>query len=391
MAGKPKKQGPSVLTPFQQFAQMESFGGIILLISSVVAFVWANTPGRGAYFFIWWTDLSIGLGTFYLSKPLELWINDGLMALFFFLVGLEIKRELVQGELASVRRAALPFAAALGGMVAPAAIYIALNWGTPEKAGWGIPMATDIAFALGILALLGSRIPAGLKVFLTALAIIDDLGAVLVIAFFYTEEISRTALGVAGGLLMVLIAGNLLGVRRSKFYSLVGLCLWFAVLKSGVHATIAGILTAFTVPLTKPSDSEPSLLEDMERRLHPWVAYLILPLFALANAGVTLDSETASPANPVSLGVILGLFVGKPVGITLAALLAVSTGIAALPESTTRKHILGAAMLGGIGFTMSLFVAGLAFSSQSVLAQAKVGILAASLLSGIAGYLTLRR
>ena len=425
----------------RSFVQDEAFSGILLLACAIVALVWVNSPWGETYEALWSTDVTLGLLNFSHTDSLHHWINDGLMAIFFLVVGLEIKRELLAGELASVRRASLPIVAALGGVVVPAAIYTALNRGTEGASGWGIPMATDIAFALGVLALLGSRIPLGLKVFLTALAIVDDIAAVVVIALFYTAEVSWSALGAAVAITVVLIAANRLGIRRPALYGLLGIGLWAAMYSSGVHATIAGILLAMTIPANTRIDSAAFLeksrslldrfeeagqadypsehilangerqealaeLEDaveaagaplqrMEHTLHPWVAYLIVPLFALSNAGVRLDGDLGAVlTNNVTLGVLLGLFVGKQVGITLASWLAVRAGIADLPEGVTWRTLHGAAILGGIGFTMALFVADLAFASAgepALMNAAKVGILLASLASGVCGWLLLTK
>lgn len=423
-----------LLHPLQEFVKLEASGGILLLLCTVMALLWANSPWDSAYTNLWQTPLTIGIGGFVLTKPLLLWINDGLMAVFFFVVGLEIKREVVVGELASFRKAALPIAAALGGMVVPAALYMALNAGKAGAPGWGIPMATDIAFALGVLALLGKRAPLSLKLFLTAFAIVDDLGAVLVIAIFYTTQLSWLSLAIGAGFLVALIVVNRAGVRHSLIYAVLGIGLWLAFLKSGVHATVAGVLLAMTIPLRPRIDSQTFLersrtildmidanksganhsenkhkkqaafqtfesickqaespLQRMEHALHPWVSFAIMPIFALANAGVTLSSGT-TPAfsHPVALGVILGLALGKQFGITLFAWLAVRIGLADLPKDISWRQIYGTGWLGGIGFTMSLFIANLAFDSNSLLSMAKAGILTASLLAAIGGLSILR-
>ncbi|HEX6913118.1 MAG TPA: Na+/H+ antiporter NhaA [Longimicrobium sp.] len=424
-----------ILSPFARFAKTESSGGIVLIAATIVAIVWANSPWGAAYEHLWETPVTVGFGSYALTYPLHYWINDGLMAVFFFLVGLEIKREFLVGELASVKRAALPIAAALGGMVVPAAIYAALNVGRAGEAGWGIPMATDIAFALGVLALLGPGIPLSLKVFLAALAIVDDLGAVLVIAVFYTETINWTALLLGLALLAGLGLANRLQVRTPIAYTLVGLVVWVAFLKSGVHATVAGVLLAMTIPARTRIDTAEFLergrrildyfdmageegkgvltnkrqqgavqamenvceaaqapLQRIEHELHHWVAFFIIPVFALANAGVHLGGNLAGAfGDPVTLGIILGLVIGKPVGITLFAWLSVRSGLAALPGSVTWRAIRGVSLLGGIGFTMSLFIAGLAFPGAPQLNEdAKIGIFVASLVAGIAGFLVLR-
>jgi len=423
-----------LLRPFQEFAGLAAASGIILLVCTILALLWANSPWSATYTALWGTKVTVGFGDFILSKALLLWINDGLMALFFFVVGLEIKREVIAGELSTLKKAALPVVAALGGMVVPALLYVLLNRGGIEARGWGIPMATDIAFALGILALLGSRVPTALKVFLTAFAIADDIGAVLVIALFYTEHIAWTALGAAALLLLALTAANVLGVRSPLVYGLLGAALWVAFLKSGVHATVAGVLLALTIPATTRIDpgeflqrsrsvldqfehadhgkgetaadaerqaalhTQEELCEAaqtpllrMEHALHPWVAFFIMPVFALANAGVALGGgEGGALVHPVSLGIVLGLVLGKPLGITLFAWLAVRLGLATLPEGVTWRHIHGAGWLGGVGFTMALFIAGLAFGESPLQTSAKLGILAASLIAGTVGFALLR-
>jgi Na+:H+ antiporter, NhaA family len=421
------------LRPFQEFTHKESSSGLLLLASAAIAIAWANSPWAQSYVRLWEFPIGIRVGALALEETLLHWINDGLMAVFFLLVGLEIKREMLVGELASLRQAALPLAAALGGMVVPALLYVGVNGSGPGAAGWGIPMATDIAFALGVLALLGPRVPLSLKIFLTALAIVDDVGAVLVIAFFYTAELSMTALGWAAATLALLVACNTAGVRHLAPYGLVGLVLWVAVLKSGVHPTVAGVLLAFAIPARTRIDAGeflargqdalsrfaaagtagPSVLtsrahqeaihglesaaeevqpplQRLEERLHGLVAFGIMPLFALANAGVSLGGGLASITSPISLGILLGLILGKPLGITLFAWLAVRTRLAVLPADASWMMIHGAGWLGGIGFTMSLFIAGLAFDHPALLTQAKLGIFAASLLAGSAGWLLLR-
>ena len=433
LAGPPSRI-QRILSPFQRFAATESSGGIVLILCTVAALVLANSPWAEAFHRLWTTELGVSAGGFRLAYSLHHWINDGLMAVFFFLVGLEIKREFMIGELASPRRAALPIAAALGGMVVPALIYTALNAGGPGAAGWGIPMATDIAFALGVLALLGPRVPLGLKVFLAALAIVDDLGAVLVIALFYTAGISWAALGVAALFLAAMAAANRLGVRQPWVYLVLGIGLWLAFLYSGVHATVAGVLAAITIPARTRIDtgeflvrgralmdefdragtegedvltSQPQQaviqamesacegaqapLQRIEHDLQGWVAFGIVPLFALANAGVHLPADFAGAlAHPVTLGVILGLVLGKPIGITLFAWLAVRAGVASLPEGVAWRALHGVSWLGGIGFTMSLFIANLAFPGGAMVDEAKVGILSASILAGGVGWLLLR-
>ncbi len=424
-----------VIRRFQEFIHLEASSGILLLICTIIALIWANSPWADSYTRLWGTPFTISFGEAGLSKALILWINDGLMAVFFFVVGLEIKREILDGELSSPRQAALPIAAALGGMVVPALLYTLLNLGTPGISGWGIPMATDIAFALGVLALLGNRIPLSLKVFLTALAIVDDLGAVMVIALFYTAEIAWTYLGISAGLFGLLMVINRFGVRSLSVYILIGLVLWVMVLKSGVHATVAGVLLAMAIPsqtktrvdnfveqqhvfldeldshddgvvpeqlneqqqsavqaIETSATNLQSPLQRLEHALHPWVAFFIMPIFALANAGVAIEGSIgASLTETVSLGIIAGLAIGKPLGITLFSWLALRIGLATLPADISMKHIHGAGWIAGIGFTMALFIAGLAFGSSPLLTTAKIGILAASLLAGGIGFLILRR
>ena len=419
------------IRPFQSFFALEAASGIVLLACTVVALVWANSPYAGSYYGLWQTKLTVGTEGFNVSKALLLWVNDGLMAIFFFLVGLEIKREVLVGELSSPKGAALPLAGALGGMIVPALIYIAIaaTFGNAEaRRGWAVPMATDIAFALGVLALLGKRAATSLKIFLTALAIADDLAAVLVIAFFYTSELSLGALGWAAALMALLIAANRLGVRGSLVYVVLGVALWVAVLKSGVHATIAGVLLAMTIPSgrrvdeeqfvargralldefaagVRPGETDPSpeqreavhALEDvceqvtqplhrLEHALHPWVAFGIMPVFALANAGVGLGGGVGSAlASPVAIGVFFGLALGKQLGVFGFAWLAVRAGLARLPAGATWRQLYGVGCLCGIGFTMSLFIAALAFTSAQTLDSAKLGILAASAVSAVLG------
>ena len=402
------------------------------MAAAVVALVWANSPFAASYVSLWDTRLTIGIGDLTFSMTLLHWINDGLMAVFFFVVGLEIKREVLVGELASVRRATLPIAAAVGGAVVPALVFVLIVGSGLGARGWAIPMATDIAFALGVLALVGDRIPLGLRVFMAALAIVDDLVAVVIIAVFFTSDVSVTALAAAGGCLALLVAANKLGIRHSVVYAVLGLLLWLAILQSGVHATVAGVLLAMTIPararldsadfaararrivdhLVKREDSgEQTTLEEhhdalwdlemiiertqapmlrFEHALLSWVAFVIVPIFALANAGVSVAGDLGSMlTDPVVLGVAVGLVIGKQVGITTAALLVVRAGLAPLPAGVTMKHIFGAAWLGGIGFTMSLFVADIAFTaatgSRELVSNAKVGVLAGSVVAATLG------
>jgi NhaA family Na+:H+ antiporter len=424
-----------IVRPFQAFADRASSSGVLLIAAAIVALVWANSPWGESYTGLWATKLSINLGSFSIEEDLTHWINDGLMAVFFLVVGLEIKREILVGELSSPRRAALPLAAAIGGAVLPALIYVVITFGTEGVSGWGIPMATDIAFALGVLALLGERAPLGLKVFMTALAIVDDIVAVMVIALFYTSDVSWGALAIGAAFLTALVAANLAGVGKPLPYALLGIGLWLCFLKSGVHATIAGVLMAMTIPASSfidtgmflnrsrdlldrfeqagergdavlcneerqgalhalnsaNEDVEPPL-QELEHALHPWVVFAIMPLFALANAGVVLGEDFASTLlNPVSLGIVAGLLLGKQFGITLFAWLAVKSGISELPGGVSWLHIYGAAWLAGIGFTMSLFISDLAFADSPLLDVAKLGILTASLIAGVAGWSIIRR
>lgn len=415
--------------PLRAFAKLETSRGILLIVCTVAALVWANSPWSESYHRIWHVPFSIGLGDLRISKELHHWINDGLMAIFFLLVGLEVKREVLTGELASMRKAALPIAAALGGMVIPASIYTLLNLGGAGAAGWGIPMATDIAFALGVLALLGNRVPSSIRIFLAALAVADDIGSVLVIAFFYTETISWAALGVAALFFVALLVMNRLGARHSLIYALLGLGLWFAFLKSGVHATVAGVLLALTIPARQRIDgrvfverNEKALqeireaesagesgaalaakshaLEEIElacermgppmvrfeHSLSPWVQYIIMPVFVLANAGVEIGSGFVGAwPHPINLGVLLGLVVGKPVGVVGFSWVATRTGLATLPAGATWRHVIGAGILAGIGFTMSLFIGNLAFGNSDLLEITKGAILVASLIAGFGG------
>ncbi len=428
----PPRPVDRVLWPFREFARLQASGGILLFLCAVVALVWANSPWASSFEAFWQVKLTVGVGEAVLSKPLLLWINDGLMAIFFFVVGLEIKREVIAGELASPRKAALPIAAALGGMIVPALIYASLTIGTASISGWGIPMATDIAFALGVLALLGDRVNVGLKIFLPALALIDDLGAVLVIAIFYTDTIAWGSLAIGGVALALLAIAYLSGVRKPLVYGLVGIVVWLAFLKSGIHATIAGVLLAMTIPtrtrintvefltrgrallgdLEKAVDSEDDAeavrhgaveelevtceqaqtpLHRLEAGLHPWVAFVIMPIFALANAGVSLAGGVGTVLfDRVTLGVFFGLLIGKQVGVMLASWVTVRLNLAALPSGTTWRQLYGVSWLAGIGFTMSLFIASLAFDDAGSLAEAKVGILGASLVAGVVGFALLR-
>jgi NhaA family Na+:H+ antiporter len=424
-----------ILTPTQKFIHTSAAGGIVLMVATVLALILANSPLTDEYAALLHAHLSIALGPFQIDESLLHWINDGLMAIFFFVVGLEIKREVRAGELSDLRAALLPIFAALGGVAVPALLYVAFNQNGPGAAGWGIPMATDIAFALGVLALLGRRVPFGLKVFLTAVAIVDDLIAVLVIAFFYSSGISWLALGIGFAVLAVLLLGNVFGIRLTLFYTALGVVVWLAFLQSGIHATIAGVLVAFTVPARtriEPADFmerasrllhrfqqsslEPNImlidegqqsavleleeacedvqapLQKLEHSLHTWVQFGIIPIFALANAGVALSlSSLVGDTTLVALGIVVGLVLGKPLGILAGCWLAVRMGLSALPAGVQWPHMVGVGFLAGIGFTMSLFIASLGLGESTLLEAAKLGILGASLIAGSIGYVLLHR
>jgi Na+:H+ antiporter, NhaA family len=412
-----------LVSPLVRFLHVQAASGIVLVLATITALVLANSPAGARYQAFWDTPVVLTIGSFSLGHSVQEWINDGLMVIFFFVIGLEVKRELVLGELRDVRRAALPIAAALGGMVAPAGIYLALQHGQPGERGWGIPMATDIAFVVGCMALLGPRVPHGLRVVLLSLAIADDVGSILVIAIGYTAEIHWGALFVGLALMAAVVVFTRLGVRSSSFYTLLGILVWLAFLKSGVHATIAGVLLGLLTPartyLSKGTfgqllewarqvlegdwEKEPhrvekvrrlqwaaretiSPLEYLEQTLHPWVGFAIMPIFALANAGVPIQLDALGA--PVSLAVMLGLLIGKPVGIVLLSWLAVRAGLAKLPDGVGWKALVGAGCLAGIGFTMALFIAGLALTG-SLLDTAKIGILSGSVLSAALGMVLL--
>jgi NhaA family Na+:H+ antiporter len=419
------------LTGFNLFVRQEAFGGILLLAAVAASLIWANSGAAHSYETVWQTELAFAFGNWRLAMPLHEWINDGLMAVFFFVVGLEIKREVLVGELSRPRQALFPIAAALGGMLAPALIFLAFNAGGDGRRGWGIPMATDIAFALGVLALLGKRVPTSLKVFLTAVAIVDDIGAVIVIAIFYSQGLSWGALAFAAVILFALLLLNRAGVDNPLPYALLGIVLWLAVLASGIHATIAGVLLAACIPtfqridgpsfvkraqgfldafakaspghilgnreqqealegLETVTDYVASPLQQLEHAFHPWVTYLIMPVFALANAGVHLPANLTSVAvDPVTLGVLFGLVFGKQLGIVLAPLALTRLGVISRPRGLGWSQIYGAGWLGGIGFTMSLFVTHLAFGEGSLAINAKVGVLAASAVAAVGGSLVL--
>ena len=430
-----EKSFDKILTPFEEFIHRQTTSGLLLMAMAIIALILANGPLSEAYLHFIHTPVSLKIGSWSLGMSLHHWINDGLMALFFFVVGLELKRELLVGELAKIRNATLPIAAAVGGMVMPALIYFAVNPTGDAALGWGVPMATDIAFAIGALALLASRVPKALITFLVALAIVDDLGAVMVIAVFYTETISLLPLAIAGGLFVMLMMLNLNGIRKTLPYFIIAVLLWYALLQSGVHATLAGILGALSVPATPKynperfsqhikelmqrfdnshqadksimtNDALRSVVQTLENGVHSvqaplqrlehgWhmpVAYLIIPIFALANAGIPLEMNSLGEtlSHPVMVGVSLGLILGKFIGITGACWLVIKMGIAELPKDTRFTQIAGVSLLAGIGFTMSIFVAQLGFShNEDLLLMAKTGILFASLLAGISGYIWL--
>ena len=438
--GRPRSNRPIgvVTDPILRFAQLENAGAILLLLMTVIALVWANSPWAESYYHLWHTPVAFGFGDHVLSLPLEAWVNDGLMAIFFFTVGLEIKREMVLGELSKLSRAMLPVMGALGGMIVPAGIYASMHAGGPAASGWGVPMATDIAFAVAALAVLGKRVPAPLKVFLLALAIADDLGAVTVIAVFYTETIHMTALAMSFALLGLVFTMNLLGVRAFAAYWVVGAFVWFFMHESGVHATIAGVLLGMLTPATarvEPgegfSDRVDSIVDHFKslvnlsdeedygghkkahliddvittysrsqapldyllHQLERFVAIVIMPIFALANAGVQFDAEVFGDAMSmqVALAVGAGLFFGKPIGITLFSWLSVRLGFAVLPSGVNWPALAGTGLLAGIGFTMALFVTNLAFSDAILISGSKIGIFAGSLLSAVIGVLILQR
>ncbi len=423
------------LTPFEEFVHKEASSGLLLMACTIVALVLANSAMYPVYDAILHHKFTIGSSYFSITHSLQHWINDGLMALFFFMVGLEIKREILVGELADRKQAILPIAAAIGGMLVPALIYAAINGGSDAISGWGVPMATDIAFAMGVLALLGARIPRPLVGFLLALAIVDDLGAILIIAAFYTDQINFLALLFAGFAFVMLLLSNIAGIRRPLPYIVFGILLWLGMLESGIHATLAGVITALTVPANSLCHSIPfvrrmrqlttrfesiqeddkhimqngeqqkvlqsmenfvhcmeSPLQRMEHNLHISVSFLIIPIFALANAGIPIDVSTLGEtfSNPVTVGVIAGLIGGKLIGITFFSWLVLKTGLSRLPDGVSMPQIAGVSLLAGIGFTMSIFIGGLAFDNPQHLLNAKIGILAASLFAGISGYIALR-
>ena len=382
-----------MISTIRTFLKLESASGILLIVAAGLAMVCANTGMKHLYESLLQIPVGVQFGSLQIHKPLLLWINDGLMALFFFLVGMELKREIMEGELSDTANMGLPVLGAVGGMVIPAGIYWWVNYDQPGGIhGWGIPMATDTAFSLGILSLLGQRVPLSLKVFLVSLAIFDDIGAIVVIALFYSSNLSSVMVWTAGGCLAVLLLINRSGVTAIPLYALVGLVMWVAVLKSGVHATLAGVLLALFIPLTDAKNRTHSPLRFLENELHTAVAFVTLPLFAFFNAGVALGDVTLhSLIHPVSLGITLGLFLGKQTGIFLFCMAGVSLGIARLPKGVTAIQLYGVAVLCGVGFTMSLFIGSLAFEElqQPALFDERIGILVGSLLSAMAGYLVL--
>ena len=425
-----KPLGVQISLLAQEFTRLAASGGIVLLLGTIIAMLWANSPWAGSYLQLWETELGFDLGPLHLSRHLLEWVNDGLMVIFFFVVSLEIKREIQAGELASPRRAALPIMAALGGILVPALFYLVFNLGSPQTVhGWGIPIATDTAFTLAILTMLGSRAPLSLKVFFTALAIADDIGGILVIVLFYSEGISWLALGVAALFLIALGGMNWARIYNPLPYAILGIGLWFAFLQSGVHPTIASVLLAITIPSRRPPNTrpllaqvktvveqfemaseeeyihEPAIVQTMEtilermqspaqrleRTLAPWSTYLILPIFALANAGVQINVEAARQLfSPIGLGIILGLVIGKPVGISLFSWIALRTGLAEMPGDLHFKQVVSSSILAGMGFTLSLFIANAAFGDSSMLVSVKLAILVASILAGVIGMVAFR-
>ena len=374
---------------FDEFFNNEKATGIILILCTVVSILLVNSPAGSNYLSLWTTEIGIKIGSFHLQKPLEYWINEGLMAFFFLMVGLEIEREIYIGELSGSRKAVLPVLAAIGGMAFPALFYFLINAGKVSIDGVGIPMATDIAFSLGILALVGSRVPVQLKIFLTALAIIDDLGAIIIIAVFYVHGFSLSYLLLALGVFAGMLVMNRLKVRLTWIYLVAGAFMWYFMLKSGVHATVTGVLTAFAIPFEKGKENSPSTR--LQHNLHIPVMFFIVPLFALANTGILFSENIAGAImQPVSLGIIVGLVAGKPLGILLFSFIAVKSGMAVLPVNTTYKQILGVGLLAGIGFTMSIFITALAFTNPEFIYSAKLAIVASSIIAGLLGYTMLK-
>ncbi len=390
-SAKPSAKFIMPLSAVREFFRMEASGGILLVLASAVALIVANSGWQTHYEELLKTYATIRIGDLDIHKPLILWINDGLMAIFFFLVGLEIKRELLEGELSSLSQAALPAIAAVGGMVVPAAIYAGINFAHPELLkGWAIPAATDIAFALGVLGLLGDRVPVSMKVLLTAVAVFDDLGAIVIIALFYTDQLSLMALAWAAAALVALFVLNVAGVKKTAPYILLGIILWVCVLKSGVHATLAGVALALAIPMSGRDPDQPSPLKTLEHGIHPWVAYAVLPIFAFANAGVSFAGiGWKSFIEPVTLGISAGLFIGKQIGIFGMIWLTVRAGLARMPDRANWQQVYGMSLLCGIGFTMSLFIGGLAWEHAHFDAPVRLGVITGSLLSAAAGSLVL--
>jgi len=376
----------------KNFFSREEKSGILLLLFAMLALIIVNSPLQSLYFEIKYTYIPINIGDFSFTKNVSHWVNDGLMAIFFFIIGLELKREILEGELSSFDRMVLPAIAAIGGMLAPAVVYVLINYSNPENmSGWAIPTATDIAFSLAVLLLLGKSVPLSLKVFLLSLAIIDDLGAVLIIAFFYTSEISMIYLSYSAAVLALLILLNLSGSQKMYIYILLGIFLWYFVLKSGVHATIAGVLLATTIPNNQKNSIDDSMLKQLEHKLHNFVGILVLPIFAFFNSDINFSDVTLdSLYSPLSLGVVLGLLLGKPIGITFFTYIGMKTKLFKLPDDVTLKDIFGLSFLCGIGFTMSLFINGLAFSDPVLVDSSKLGIFIGSIISAVVGYLILK-
>lgn len=381
-----------MLTKLKAFFALEVAGGVVLAIAAILAMMVANSPLHDLYYAFIHAPVVVQIGNFKIAKDAHHWINDGLMAVFFFLVGLELKREALIGELSDIKQILLPALCAVGGMIAPALVYAVFNYQNSEHlAGWAIPAATDIAFAIGVLSLLGDKVPNALKVFLVSIAIFDDLGAIVIIALFYTADLSLFSLAVAAVCLPFLFLLTKMNVVRLTPYLLVGLVMWAAMLKSGVHATLAGVILAFFVPLVNHADPEHSPLEELEHDLHNTVAFGILPLFAFANAGISLSGASVSSLfHSVPLGIGVGLFIGKQVGVMVAFMVAIKLGLAHMPKGTTMRQIYGASLLCGIGFTMSLFISGLAFGGVPADFDPRLGIILGSLISGVVGYVVLR-
>ena len=382
----------NITQAIKNFFSREEKSGILLLLFATLALITVNSPLQSLYYDIKYTNIPISLGDFNFTKSVSHWVNDGLMAIFFFVIGLELKREILEGELSSFDRMVLPAIAAVGGMAAPALIYILININNPENmSGWAIPTATDIAFSLAVLLIIGKSVPLSLKVFLLSLAIIDDLGAVLIIAFFYTAEISSVYLLYSLIVFGLLVVVNLSGNQKMYIYMILGIFLWYFVLKSGVHATIAGVLLATTIPNNVENNVDHSMLKHLEHKLHNFVGILVLPVFAFFNSDINFSDVTMSSVySPLSMGVILGLLLGKPIGITLFTYVGMKTKLFSLPENVTLKDVFGLSLLCGIGFTMSLFINGLAFTETYLIDSSKLGIFIGSIVSAIAGYLILK-